>query len=225
MACFCKYYMRFLIYLLISLVYASLSFLLSSINSVYSLLFLICLFLLGTILLFLMNVTFLALVFFMIYIGAIVVLFLFVIMMLDVKTSIIQKSSLQQAPISLGNLALLFIFIEFLLLIFEDISVIDLLNTFDTLNIIESSFTFWVEHIDFFEIFQNFTKNNQVQIIGQSMYRFFLYPFLLGGLILFIAMVGAIVLSVEEDSFYKVKMQNASLQSMKQPNLRYAFFS
>jgi hypothetical protein len=57
------------------------------------------------------------------------------------------------------------------------------------------------------------------------MYRFFLYPFLLGGLILFIAMIGAIVLTVEEQSFYKLKLQNASIQTMKQPSLRYVFFS
>lgn len=82
-----------------------------------------------------------------------------------------------------------------------------------------------MEHIDFFEIFQFFGKNNQVQLIGQCMYRFFLYPFLLGGLILFIAMIGAIVLTVEEEYFHKVKLQNASLQSMKQPSLRFSFFS
>lgn len=134
--------MRFFVYLLVSLVYSSLSFLLGSINSVYSLLFLICLFVLGTILLFLMNITFLGLVFFMIYIGAIVVLFLFVIMMLDIKTSIVQKTSLEQAPIALGNLALVFVFINFFLLVFEDVSVVDLLNAFDTLNITQSSFTF-----------------------------------------------------------------------------------
>ena len=89
-----------------------------------------------------MNITFLGLVFFMIYIGAIVVLFLFVIMMLDIKTSIVQKTSLEQAPIALGNLALVFVFINFFLLVFEDVSVVDLLNAFDTLNITQSSFTF-----------------------------------------------------------------------------------
>jgi NADH-quinone oxidoreductase subunit J len=134
--------MRFFIYFLVSLVYSSLSFLLSSYNAVYSLLFLICLFLLGTVLLFLINVTFLGLIFFMIYIGAIVVLFLFVIMMLDIKSNIIQKTGLEQSPISIGNVTLIFIFINFFFLTFEDISVVDLLNTYDTLKIVDNSFTF-----------------------------------------------------------------------------------
>lgn len=134
--------MQFFIYFLISLIFSSLSFLLSSLNAVYSLLFLICLFILGTILLFLLNVTFLGLIFFMIYIGAIVVLFLFVIMMLDIKSNIIQKTSLTQTSFSFNNLILIGIFILFFFLTLQEIPVIDLLNSKDIQKLTNFSFTY-----------------------------------------------------------------------------------
>ena len=134
--------MQFFIYFLISLIFSSLSFLLSSLNAVYSLLFIICLFILGTILLFLLNVTFLGLIFFMIYIGAIVVLFLFVIMMLDIKSNIIQKTSLTQTSFSFNNLILIGIFILFFFLTLQEIPVIDLLNSKDIQKLTNFSFTY-----------------------------------------------------------------------------------
>jgi NADH-quinone oxidoreductase subunit J len=161
----------------------------------------------------------------MIYIGAIVVLFLFVIMMLDIKSNIIQKTSLTQTSFSFNNLILIGLFVIFSLLILQEIPLIDLLNSKDIYKLTEFSFTYWIEYFNFFEIFQSFTTINHIQLIGQSMYRYFLYSFLLGGVILLISMIGAIVLTVDEHSNYRIKMQNASIQTMKQPSLRYVFFS
>jgi NADH:ubiquinone oxidoreductase subunit 6 (subunit J) len=55
-------------------------------NSVHSVLFLVCSFLSAAIVLFLLECEFLALLFIIIYVGAIAVLFLFVVMMIHIKT-------------------------------------------------------------------------------------------------------------------------------------------
>jgi len=57
----------------------------SSRNPIHSILFLVCVFLLSSILLFCLEVEFLGLSFVLIYVGAIAILFLFVVMMLDLK--------------------------------------------------------------------------------------------------------------------------------------------
>ena len=61
-------------------------------NSIYSVLFLVLSFVCATILLFLLECEFIALLFIIIYVGAIAVLFLFVVMMLDTKYLVTQKN-------------------------------------------------------------------------------------------------------------------------------------
>jgi NADH-quinone oxidoreductase subunit J len=63
-------------------------FIVLGINSIYSIFLLVFLFSLSTGLLLLIECEFMALIFVIIYIGAISVLFLFVILMLDLKTNI-----------------------------------------------------------------------------------------------------------------------------------------
>ena len=70
-----------------SLILTSLSLLVLMLNTVHSLLLLLEIFVLGSVLLFFFKVEFLGLIFLMIYLGAILVLFLFVVMMLDIKTA------------------------------------------------------------------------------------------------------------------------------------------
>ena len=60
-------------------------------NAVHSVLFLVLSFISSASLLFLLECEFVALLFIMIYVGAIAVLFLFVVMMLDVKTLTVKK--------------------------------------------------------------------------------------------------------------------------------------
>lgn len=57
----------------------------TSANSIYSALFLILVFCNSSILLFMLEVEFIAVILLIIYIGAITVLFLFIIMMIDIK--------------------------------------------------------------------------------------------------------------------------------------------
>jgi len=78
------------------LLYGSAIFVIGSKNPIHSLLSLIFIFFIGTILLFTLQLDYFALLFLIVYVGAIVVLFLFVVMMLKVKNT--------QGTKSLGDL-------------------------------------------------------------------------------------------------------------------------
>ena len=68
-------------------------------NPVYSALFLILSFCNASALLFLLKLEFLPITFLVVYVGAIAVLFLFVIMMLNIKISEIKKQSMHLLPV------------------------------------------------------------------------------------------------------------------------------
>ena len=87
-------------------------------NPVYSILFLIFSFLSASMMLFLLECEFLALLFIIVYVGAIAVLFLFIIMMLDIKTTTAHKDNVKYFPFGIF-LGITFL-IEVLILIRED---------------------------------------------------------------------------------------------------------
>jgi NADH:ubiquinone oxidoreductase subunit 6 (subunit J) len=68
----------------------------------HSVLFLILTFCCAACILFLFSIDFLGLVFIMIYVGAVAILFLFVVMMLDVKTSLFETTPYIHIILSVG---------------------------------------------------------------------------------------------------------------------------
>ena len=88
-------------------------------NPVYSVLFLILVFCNASGLLLLINLDFFAMVFLVVYVGAIAVLFLFVVMMLNIKLAEINDNILRYLPIG-GMFGLLFLG-EILLLLEQDL--------------------------------------------------------------------------------------------------------
>lgn len=84
-------------------------------NSIYSVLFLVLSFVASSSILFLLECEYMSLIFIIIYVGAIAVLFLFVIMMLDIKTVHLAKDSLKYLPF--GSFIGIVFLIEILLVI------------------------------------------------------------------------------------------------------------
>lgn len=151
-------------------------------NPVHSVLFLILTFCNASAILFLFNADFLALIFIIIYVGAIAVLFLFVVMMLNVKT-FTAVSSLYMPFIFLGSFVLL---IQLFL-------------------VVEKAF-FGVSNSSEYALFQyqdTFDSMSNIDVLGQGLYNYFVPCFLLAGLILLVAMVGAIVLTLNFSSHRK----------------------
>ena len=83
-----------LVYFMCALLLVSASMVIISRNPLHSVLFLVTSFLSSSILLFLFENEFLALFFLIIYLGAVAILFLFVVMMLDIKYRDLQTSRL-----------------------------------------------------------------------------------------------------------------------------------
>ena len=77
-------------------------------NPVYSVLFLILVFFHGAALLLLLGLDFFAMTFLVVYVGAIAVLFLFVVMMLNINVAELQERRLRYLPMG-GVLGLLFV--------------------------------------------------------------------------------------------------------------------
>ena len=67
-------------------------------NSMYSVLFLVLSFVSSSSIIFLLECEYISLIFIIVYVGAIAVLFLFVVMMLDIKTVYLAKDALKYFP-------------------------------------------------------------------------------------------------------------------------------
>jgi len=141
-------------------------------NPVHSVLFLILNFCLASLIILIYEVKFLGLLFVMVYVGAVAVLFLFVVMMLNIKDEI--KGKLTFLKIYIIILSLLIIFISIYTFFNENfVSNYNVLNTFKPLKYLTNT-----------------------EIIGQILYNNYYFAFLIGGFILLVALVGSIVLTI-----------------------------
>jgi NADH-quinone oxidoreductase subunit J len=158
-------------------------------NMVYSAMFLILTFFNAAALFILVQAEFLAMLLIVVYVGAIAVLFLFVIMMMNVDEKIIKKTFNKHAPILITISIILFL---------EILLVIKLSNTpFKTIG--------------------NYTTNKEISntaAIGKILYTDFILPFQICGGILFVAMIGAILLTLRDDN-KMVRKQNIASQTSR----------
>lgn len=104
-------------------------------NPVYSVLFLILVFCNASGLLLLINLDFFAMVFLVVYVGAIAVLFLFVVMMLNIKLAEINENILRYVPVG-GMFGVLFL-AEMLLLLEQDLVPVLVFPTHHMLSVVE----------------------------------------------------------------------------------------
>mgnify|MGYP001130401268 CR=1 FL=1 len=165
--------------LMISMIISSL-LVLSSKNPVHSVMFLILVFLGGAGILLYLGAEFIALMFIIVYVGAIAVLFLFIVMMLDIKLNQSKTSLLQYLPFGL-IFGILFI-----------------LELYMSMNDLFLQINFKETNLSWYVFIDNLTNT---ELIGQILYQEFLLCFLLCGILLLIAMLGAIVLTQNFSSY------------------------
>nr|WCH57998.1 NADH dehydrogenase subunit 6 [Hypnea cornuta] len=176
----------------------------TSINAVHSVLFLILVFCNTSALLLLLGSEFLSLMLIIVYVGAIAVLFLFVVMMLNVKVNPLAINRYSIIPI--GSL----IFFVLFNILSNSITELDLLNQpYLILNLVD-----WVSET-------NFISN--IEIIGNVLYTNYCLLFLICGLILLVAMVGVIVLTMHQRR--DVKKQKIEIQLFRIPGNVVKFIS
>jgi len=152
-------------------------------HPLFSILSLILIFFISSFISILFGVDFLGLLIIIIYVGAIAVLFLFVIMMLDLKI----KYSVFNA-----NVLLLFLLLSILISF-----VINFLSFFFTKKI--SVMLLIENNIDYF---------SNIDIFGQYLYSFFSIYFIISGIILLLALIGSVVLTLKFNNYNKTEQKS-----------------
>ena len=156
-------------------------------NTVYSVFFLILVFITISILFIMIGAEFLGMIMLIVYVGAVAVLFLFVVMMLNITEQLTKRSSRKGLinNISVGSIVSLIIFLELLVVVggWKYKGTFVPLST-SNLNL-------------------NLTNTHA---IGNVLYTEYIYLFQVSGIILLVAMVGAISLTFSKRE--NIKRQN-----------------
>ena len=156
-------------------------------NTIYSVFFLILVFISVSILFIMIGAEFLGMIMLIVYVGAVAVLFLFVVMMLNITEQGIKKHIRKGLinNISLGTIVGGIIFLELIVVIggwkYKDSFVVQSLSNIDA----------------------NITNTHA---IGKVLYTDYIHLFQISGMILLIAMIGAITLTFSKKE--SIKRQN-----------------
>lgn len=180
-------------YLFAALLIASAFMVITARNPVHSVLFLILSFFNAAGLFVLLGAEFLAMILVIVYVGAVAVLFLFVVMMLDVDTTSLKRGTMKYLPF--GLLVAGIIVSEFFMI-----------------------FSAW--RIDPSLVKAQFATPDphaisNTEALGNVLYTDFLYLFIGAGFVLLVAMIGAIVLTHRQRE--GVKKQNIADQVYREP--------
>jgi NADH-quinone oxidoreductase subunit J len=162
-------------------------------NPVHSVLFLILAFFNAAALFILLGAEFLALILLIVYVGAVAVLFLFVVMMLDVDFEELRRGTLKYLP--LGGLVGIILVAELALV------AIWALIPASTSSVPHAA----PAHL------------TNTEALGRVIYTDYVYYFETAGLILLVAMIGAIVLTLRHKP--NVRRQKIRLQNARDPKL------
>ncbi|MEQ8745238.1 NADH-quinone oxidoreductase subunit J [Pyruvatibacter sp.] len=176
-------------YVFAGIAVASAAMVIAARNPVHSVLFLILVFFNAAGLFVLMGAEFLAMILVIVYVGAVAVLFLFVVMMLDVDFAELREGFLQYMPF--GALIGFILLLELLLVV-----------------------GVWAIAPEAASLVAAptpaMTEVTNTEAIGRILYTDYVYYFQASGMILLIAMIGAIVLTLRHKP--GVKRQNIAAQ-------------
>jgi NADH-quinone oxidoreductase subunit J len=176
-------------YLFSTVLIASAFMVIAARNSVHSVLFLILAFVNASGLFVLLGAEFLAMILVVVYVGAVAVLFLFVVMMLDVDFAELKQGFLQYLPVG----ALIGIVVALELVLVAGGWTISATKAVPTDMAVQGV--------------------SNTQALGQVLYTKHVYFFQAAGLVLLTAMIGAIVLTLHHKP--DVKRQNISEQNAR----------
>ncbi len=176
-------------YLFAGICVASAFMVIAARNPVHSVLFLILAFVNAAGLFVMLGAEFLAMILVIVYVGAVAVLFLFVVMMLDVDFASLKQGALQYLPV--GALVGAIFLAELLLVV----------GAWTIAPAVPHAIVAPIPPI---------AQIHNTEAIGLVLYTKYVYYFEAAGLILLVAMVGAIVLTLQHKA--RVKRQSISQQ-------------
>jgi NADH-quinone oxidoreductase subunit J len=163
-------------------------------NPVHSVLWLILTFFNAAALFLLTGAEFLAMILLVVYVGAVAVLFLFVVMMLDVDFAELKEGALQYAPI--GALVGLILAAELIVVLGGYAFAPDLATTVALPT-------------------PDIAARSNTAALGDILYTDYVFYFQIAGMVLLVAMIGAIVLTLRHKP--GVKRQDISVQVARTP--------
>jgi NADH-quinone oxidoreductase subunit J len=179
-------------YLFAGICVASAFMVIAARNPVHSVLYLILAFVNAAGLFVMLGAEFLAMILIVVYVGAVAVLFLFVVMMLDVDFAELRQGFLQYLPI--GIIVGVIFFVELVAVVGA-----------------------WVIGPSLPQAISSPIPGNitNTEALGRVLYTQYVYYFEAAGLVLLVAMIGAIVLTLQHR--VNVKRQNISNQVARTP--------
>jgi NADH-quinone oxidoreductase subunit J len=169
----------FIFYIFAAITVASGVMVIAARNPVHSVFFLILAFFNSAGLFILLGAEFVAMILVIVYVGAVAVLFLFVVMMLDINFTELRQGFLQYMPV--GALIGLVLFTELVLVL-------------GSWTILPGAST----AISAPSAAAGAVALSNTHALGQLIYTHYAYPFQVAGLILLVAMIGAIVLTLRQ---------------------------
>lgn len=161
----------------------------SSRNPIHSIMFFILVICNVTGYLFILHVEFIALIFLVVYIGAISILFLFVVMMLNIR--ILELSNKLLNYFSINSFILFLLLIEIIFFIFN-------------FSFSGGFLEYNINNIDWIIMYNSIPN---IMALAQILYLYYFDLFLIAGFILLVAMIASIVLTLE----YKIEIRNPNI--------------
>jgi NADH-quinone oxidoreductase subunit J len=181
-------------YVFAAILLASATMVVSARNPVHAVLFLILAFFNAAALFLIAGAEFLAMTLVIVYVGAVAVLFLFVVMMLDIDRVTLTEGVQRYAPLGIA--------VGFVLLL--------------ELGFVLSGWKFAPDVMTLRLAPMNPAVHNTQQL-GQLIYTDYVYLFQVAGLVLFVAMIGAIVLTLRDKSGKPSRHQSIARQIARTP--------
>lgn len=186
-------FIEIVFYLFSFVLLASAVTVISAKNTVHSVMFLVLTFLNAAALFVLLGAEFLAMLLVVVYVGAIAVLFLFVVMMLDVDKVQVKREMNRHLPVLI--LISLVMFVEIFMIVKVS----------------------GVKYYETLHLYPTPKAVHNINAIGDILYTDFILPFQISGAILFVAMIGAIVLTLRDETRF-IRKQKISDQVFRGPD-------
>ncbi len=175
----------FLFYLFSAILLSSATAVITARNPVYASLFLVLAFFNAAALFILLGAEFLGLILILVYVGAVMVLFLFVVMMLDINLTRLKEGFLNYLPLGLA---------------------------IAILGVLELAAVFWTSPLGHLPAPAAIPANaDNTRALGVLLYTQYLYPFEIAAVILLVAIIAAIALTLRRRKGTKTQNINAQM--------------
>jgi NADH:ubiquinone oxidoreductase subunit 6 (subunit J) len=182
-------------------------------NPIHSIISLTTVFILGSLILMHFSLDYFALLFLLVYVGAIVVLFLFIVMLIDLK--MVNVSNRFSDILNFRNMV-----IPTLIVLFVILSKASLFSG-------SHSYTLFVRHqieesymseLNYLPDYISQAKSWEfLDVLGIALYTYEWWGIILSALLLFVSMIGAIVLTYDTKGVNTIKYQDANIQALRSP--------